>query len=81
MRYDLMDTETGNLYDRFPSEETALAFVRALIEANGTEIADTLMLGGRDAAGRVLPVQTGAALARRAENATTDGPPLSRRAS
>ena len=63
MRYDLMDVETGNLYDRFAGEKAALALVRALIEANGVEIADTLMLGGRDAAGRVLPVQTGAALA------------------
>ncbi len=81
MRYDLMDAETGNLYDRFPSEETALAFVRELIEANGVEISDTLMLGGRDDAGRALPVQTGEALARRAQNATTAAPPLSRRAS
>lgn len=81
MRYDLIDAETGNLYDRFPSEETALAFVRALIEANGVEIADTLMLGGRDDAGRVLPVQTGAALVRHAQASPPDRPPLSRRAS
>lgn len=81
MRYDLIDTETGNLYDRFPREEAALAFVRELIEANGAEIADTLMLGGRDDTGRVLPVQTGAALARRAQASPSDRPPLSRRAS
>lgn len=81
MRYDLIDTETGNLCDRFPSEETALAFVRSLIVANGVEIVDTLMFGGRNDAGQVLPVQTGAALARRAHASTTERPPHSRRAS
>lgn len=72
MRYDLLDAETGSLYDRFPSEEAALVFVWALIEANGVEIADTLMLGGRDATGRTLPVQTGTALVRRAQAAVRD---------
>lgn len=80
MRYDVLDAETGNLYDRFPSEEAALQFVRALIEANGVEIAETLMLGGRDAAGRILPVQPGTALARRAQDEVTHRLRLSRRA-
>ena len=66
MRYDLLDAETGNLYDRFPTEEAALAFVRALIEANGADIVETLVLGGRDATGRILPVETGTVLAQHA---------------
>lgn len=79
MRYDLLDAETGNLYDRFPTEETALAFVRALIEANGADIVDSLVLGGRDAAGRILPVQTGTELARHVRAAAPDRLPLGRR--
>lgn len=79
MRYDLLDVETGNLYDRFSSEEAALSFIRSLIESNGVEIADTLMLGGRDDTGRKIPVRTGAALARRAQTATPDRSPLARR--
>lgn len=80
MRYDVMDTETGNLYGRFQTEDAALAFVRALIAANGAEITETMALGGRDDDGRVLPVTTGEALARGVSAKETDRLPLARRA-
>jgi len=63
--YDVLDAETGNLFGRFPTEAEALAFVRSLIEANGAAVTDTVLFGGRDDAGHVLPVETGASLARR----------------
>lgn len=65
-RYDLLDRDTGNLVGRFASEDDALAFVRGLIEANGDDVVDTIMLGGRDDRGHVLPAESGAALAQRA---------------
>ena len=71
--------QTGNLYDRFPTEEAALAFMRELIDANGADIVDTLALGGRDEAGHTLPVASGAALARRAQAEEADRRPLARR--
>lgn len=64
--YDLLETETGNLLGRFTSEDEALAFVGALIEANGEDVIDTIVLGGRDDRGHVLPRDTGTTLARRA---------------
>ncbi|MGH2560409.1 MAG: hypothetical protein ACRDJH_15210 [Thermomicrobiales bacterium] len=80
MRYDVMDTETGNLYGRFQTEEAALALVRGLIDANGAEITETVAVGGRNDDGRVLPVATGEALARRVSANETKRKPLARRA-
>jgi hypothetical protein len=80
MRYDLLDIETGNLYGRFRTEDEALAFVRSLVDANGPAIAETLALGGRDDAGRVLATRTGTELTRRAEETATDWVPMARRA-
>ena len=45
MRDDLLDVETGNLFGRFSTEEEALAFVRALIDANGAAAVESLALG------------------------------------
>lgn len=45
-RYDLLETETGNLVGRFTGEDEALAFVCALIEANGEDVIETIVLGG-----------------------------------
>ncbi len=77
-RHDVLDLETGNLYGRFPTEEAALEFVRDMIDANGRDIVDSLAVGGRDGAGMLLPVQTGAALARRATREQARQPTLSR---
>jgi hypothetical protein len=75
-RYDLLDRDTGNLVGRFASEDEALAFVRALIETNGEDVAETIVLGGRDDHGHVLPVESGAALARRAMVSTPNPLPV-----
>ena len=78
-RFDVLDVETGNLYGRFPTEATALRFVRAMMDANGAAIVETMALGGRDASGAVLPVKTGIGLAQDALRAEADPLRLSQR--
>ena len=75
-RYDLLERDTGNLVGRFASEDEALAFVRGLIEANGEDVVDTIILGGRDDRGHILPTESGAALARRAMASTPNPLPV-----
>lgn len=75
-RYDLLDNETGNLYGRFQSEDQALRFVRGLMDANGPDIVESMVLGGRDDDGHVIPAETGEALARRALAAAPDRLPV-----
>jgi hypothetical protein len=79
MRYDVLDTETGNLYGRFQTEEAALSFVRELIAANGAGILESVALGGRDEAGDILPMATGEVLEQRVLAEMTDRLPVARR--
>jgi hypothetical protein len=62
MRYDLWEVESGNCLGRHPTDEEALAVVRALVEHYEPDSADDLNLGGEDEAGRFAEPFSGAAL-------------------
>jgi hypothetical protein len=44
-RYEIWDTETGNLIGEFPTEDEALQLVRHAIEDWGKDAAATLVMG------------------------------------
>lgn len=64
--YELWDVESGNRLERFDSESAALRAARELLELNGDDLVEVLMLGAfrRDETGVVerLPVLGGDAL-------------------
>jgi hypothetical protein len=66
--FNLIDTETSNVIGRYDSEQDALRLVEELLETHGEEFVRELQLGGRDEAGRVLPVVDGDELVRRARH-------------
>ena len=65
MKYDLWDVEARFFFDRFGSEEEALAVVRELLEENGEAYADDLELIIGEGGDQNL---TGEALVRRARS-------------
>lgn len=60
--YALWDLESGNALGTYESQPEALAIVRQLIRANGTEYAHALDLSTEDSAGNAAHVATGDAL-------------------
>ena len=46
--YELWDIETGNIVGKFADASAAFDVIRTLLDANGNEIADALLLQCRD---------------------------------
>jgi len=67
MKYDLWDTSARFFFDRFSSEEEALAVVRSLIDQYGEQYADELELAIGEGGDRNL---SGPALVERARSRT-----------
>lgn len=63
MAFELWDTESANIIDDFPTQESALAAVRQAIQASGPAVADHLALAYEDRTGETHPIAAGAALA------------------
>jgi hypothetical protein len=72
-RYTLWDIETRNIVASFGAESEALAAVRETLKEDGRELAETLLLGREDDAGRFRLIAAGRALVERAGGATTTG--------
>ena len=71
--YELWDNETRNLLGTYPSEETALAVIRSLLQKHGPGAVASLFLGREDEAGRSTLIADGNALVKRAEATETVG--------
>ncbi|MGH9172876.1 MAG: hypothetical protein ACRD1H_00895 [Vicinamibacterales bacterium] len=65
-RYEIWDTDTGNLIGEFTTEEDALALVRDAIESRGKKAAASLVMGYGEADEIASPHLEGAELVKRA---------------
>lgn len=66
MQYELWHVPSGNLVGTFPTEEEALALVRAELDAHGRPRAEAFALGTEDRRGRSRLIADGATLVARA---------------
>lgn len=71
MAHELWDTEFANLIADFPTEDAALAAVRAEVEARGSNAVAHLALGYEDENGDTHPIAAGLALADRAQRSVS----------
>ena len=68
MIYRVFDTSINRLFATYDTEEKALALVRTLVGANGTDYVDDLAVGCEQADGSFAEPLTGAALLARVED-------------
>ena len=61
--FQLWEAESANLVGSYPTEEAALLVVRNVIDKQGREVLDTIVLLQEGARGRLTKVAEGAALA------------------